>query len=546
MLKVVPAQVNPIVGDLGGNLRLIRKIWEDCPEDTDLVVFPEMVTCGYPPEDLVLKPFFIEQIGQHVEKLVKTTTGSRKAILLPTPWKSEGRVYNAALLIEGGRIRNIVTKHYLPNYGVFDELRVFASGPLPLPVEFRGCKLGIMICEDMWYPEPAASLRENGADLLLVTNSSPYEGTKSITRLDVARARTRETALPLLYINQVGGQDELVFDGASFAIDASGDIVLSLKEFEEETGQWSLVRQEEGSWTFGPGKIIPNLPNTEAIYRALVLGLGDYVRKNGFPGVLIGLSGGIDSALCATIACDALGADKVRCVMMPSAYTSEASMADAAKLASAFDFRLETIPIDNVVRAFGDELGPHLGETVPEITYENLQSRCRGMMLMALSNSSGYMVVSTGNKSEMATGYATLYGDMCGGFNPLKDIYKTQVYELANWRNRQGAVIPERVITRAPSAELKPGQTDQDSLPPYDVLDDILSCLIEKDMDIKSIAARGHSEDLVRTVWRLLDIAEYKRRQAPPGIKITSRAFGRDRRYPITNHFVNNNISRPL
>ncbi len=516
---------------------LIRKAWSECPEGTELLAFPEMVTCGYPPEDLVLKPFFIDQIERHVQKLIEESRNRPEHLLLPTPWRVEGKTYNSVLLIGNGEIQAITTKNKLPNYGVFDELRVFASGPLPRPIEFRGCKLGVMICEDMWSPEPAASLKKFGADLLLVPNSSPYEGTKSITRLEIAQKRTNETGLPLLYINQVGGQDELVFDGSSFAIDEKGKKVFAMREFEAETRLLSIV-EHDGKWQFIKSEVTPKLENTEAIYKALVTGLRDYVHKNGFPGVLIGLSGGIDSALCATIAVDALGADKVRCVMMPSPYTSTESKVDASSLASALNIQLDTIDIDKLIDQFSMSLEPHLDEDTPETTFENIQSRCRGMLLMALSNSSSYMVVSTGNKSEMATGYATLYGDMCGGFNPLKDLYKTQVYELSKWRNTQSPVIPERSITRPPSAELKPEQTDQDSLPPYEILDDILSCLIEKDMDIKSIAARGHSGELVRKVWRMLDIAEYKRRQAPPGIKITSRAFGRDRRYPITNHFA--------
>lgn len=539
-LKLNVAQINPTVGDLDGNIELVKKFWDKVDDDIDMVIFPEMITCAYPPEDLVLKPFFLEQIEKRVDKLVEYSASKKTAILLPTPWQENGNTYNAALLIYNGKIQSRTLKHNLPNYGVFDELRIFEAGLLPAPLEFKGSKIGVMICEDMWYPEVSKSLADNGADFLVSVNSSPYEGTKYITRLDVARARVSETGLPLLYVNQIGGQDELVFDGASFAIDRNGKTVFSLKEFSVETSNLQVKSDSNGKWSFIPGEIIPNMDNTAAIYAALVLGLKDYVTKNGFPGVIIGLSGGIDSALCATIAVDALGADKVSCVMMPSPYTSDISLIDASELASNLGIRLDNISIENVVRQFGADLKPLLSKNAPDVTFENIQSRCRGLYLMALSNCTGNMVVSTGNKSEMAVGYATLYGDMCGGFNPLKDTYKTQVYNLARWRNEQKSDIPVRIITRPPSAELKPDQEDQDSLPPYDVLDDILSCLIEKDMDIHSISERGHDYELVRKVWRMLDIAEYKRRQAPPGIKITSRAFGRDRRYPITNHFSRN------
>jgi NAD+ synthase len=537
-LNVCIAQINPVVGDLSGNLEKIRRALDDCPAGTDLVIYPEMATCGYPPEDLVLKPFFLSQVEKYVQKLAVESASHNKYLILPTPWRIKGKVDNAALLIGEGKIIARTAKHVLPNYGVFDELRIFTPGPLPEPVEFKGCRLGIMICEDMWYQEPAKNLRENEADLLLVLNASPYEGTKNITRLDVARARAEETGLPLLYVNQVGGQDELVFDGASFAIDEQGRILLQMEEFEEALQPFAIIKPEGEKWFFEKGPVKPEPENIESIYKALVLGLADYVGKNGFPGVLIGLSGGIDSALCATIAKDALGADRVRCILMPSPFTSAESIGDAQELAENLGVSLDRMEIGKAMETFRGILSPHISENAPETTFENIQSRCRGLLLMALSNSSGYMVVSTGNKSEMATGYATLYGDMCGGFNPLKDIYKTQVYELARWRNREKQIIPGRIITKPPSAELKPGQTDQDTLPPYGVLDDILACLIEKDLGISDIVKRGHSEDIVRKVWRLLDVAEYKRRQAPPGIKITSRAFGRDRRYPVTNHFT--------
>lgn len=525
-LNIALAQINPTIGNLDGNADKILEYWGRADESIDLVVFPELVVCGYPPEDLVLKPFFIDQCKHAVERIARDSTAFKSAAIITTPWRAGDKTYNAAHLIEGGEIKATVFKHHLPNYGVFDEQRTFAAGPLPAPVEFRGHKLGIMICEDMWYADVAAHLKGLGADILIVPNGSPFEGTKENVRMQYAKARTSETNLPLVYVNQVGGQDELVFDGGSFILDAAGALIFEGAHFEE-----ALYTSDSAS--------IDDYSDEETLYRALVLGLKDYVNKNGFPGVLIGLSGGIDSALSAVLAVDALGADRVHCVMMPSIYTSQDSLDDAAALAKNLGVRLDNISITQPVAAFNDILEPHFGDDAPATTFENIQPRSRGLILMALSNASGYMVLSTGNKSEMAVGYATLYGDMCGGFNALKDLYKMQVYALSNWRNRDGEVIPERIITKAPTAELKDNQTDQDTLPEYKDLDDILSCLIELDMSVEEIVKRGHDKATVARVWKMLDRAEYKRRQAPPGIKITSRAFGRDRRYPITNHFVN-------
>ncbi len=534
-LSITLAQLNPTVGDLEGNARKILEVWEKA--ESDLVLFPEMIVCGYPPEDLVLKPFFLKRVRAQVEEICKTSKGFKASAIIGCPWVIDGETYNVVHLIHGGKIITTQTKYNLPNYGVFDEARIFEAGPLPDPIEFNGAKLGVLICEDMWTPDVAAHLKRGGAEILLVPNASPFETTKSETRLDLAQKRVAETGLPLVYVNQVGGQDELVFDGGSFVLDASGVLTHHAPLFEADV---STIRHPE----MFALKDLTNRPidpsaralqdDSALIYRALVLGLRDYTRKNGFKGVLLGLSGGIDSALTAVIAVDALGAKNVYCVMMPSPFTSQDSLDDAKAQAEKLGCAYEILSIEPAMKAF-ESIIPDL----KGVAHENMQSRARGLILMALSNSSGKMLLSTGNKSEMAVGYATLYGDMNGGFNVLKDLYKTQVYALSNWVNREKEIIPARIITKAPSAELRNNQTDQDSLPPYDVLDDILECLIEHDMGLDEIVKRGHAEGEVRRVWRMLDMAEYKRRQAPPGVKITSRSFGRDRRYPITNKFTN-------
>ncbi|MEZ5813818.1 MAG: NAD+ synthase [Alphaproteobacteria bacterium] len=525
-LTITLAQINPTLGDIPGNAGKMLEIWQNA--DSDLVIFPEMSLCGYPPEDLVLKPAFIAAIKQHVKTLCTKTANLKTAALISCPWSIDGAIHNAALLIENGEIKHTQSKHHLPNYGVFDEQRIFKAGPLPPPLDFHGHKLGILICEDMWFPDVAAHLKKQGAQILITPNASPFETTKDETRLHHAKNRTQETGLPLVYVNQVGGQDELVFDGGSFVMDGTGALVFQGGEFIEETYDITLSNNE-----FSCPESVPQYGDEEELYNALTLGLRDYIVKNNFPGVLLGLSGGIDSALSAVIAADALGADKVHCVMMPSPFTSQDSLDDAAALAQNLGCPYETISIEKAMNAFESTI-PGLKGTA----HENMQSRCRGLTLMALSNSTGNMVLSTGNKSEMAVGYATLYGDMCGGFNALKDLYKTQVYALSKWRNRNGEIIPRRILTKAPTAELRDNQTDQDTLPPYEQLDDILQCLIEHEMSAAEITKRGHDEQTVARVWKMLDAAEYKRRQAPPGVKTTARAFGRDRRYPITNGFT--------
>lgn len=547
-LHITLAQINPIVGDLAYNRDKIRKIWEAPPEGTDLVVFPELAICGYPPEDLVLKPFFMRQVEKHVNALIAESKNFSAAALIPCPWIIGGKIRNAAHLAENGKILATIAKKHLPNYGVFDEQRIFSSAAAPDPVEFRGTKLGIMICEDMWETDVAAHLKKEGADILIVPNASPYDSEKTDIRMDHAAARVRETGLPMIYVNQVGGQDELVFDGGSFVLNESADVILQGDTFEEGVYDIRLEHNKGAPWMAEVKESSEKkLEGPAEIYQALMLGLRDYIGKNNFPGVLLGLSGGIDSALSAAIAVDALGPQQVRCVMMPSRFTSKDSLEDAQAQAENLGLTLDEIPIEGPVQAFHDALDTHFTANTPATTSENIQSRTRGLILMALSNATGFMVLSTGNKSEMAAGYATLYGDMCGGFNVLKDVYKTQVYELSRWRNThkprggfgpEGAAIPARVLTKAPTAELRDNQTDQDTLPPYETLDDILRCLIEQDLGIEDIAKRGHDPQMIARVWRMLDAAEYKRRQAAPGIKITTRAFGRERRYPITNHFV--------
>ena len=546
-LTIALAQLNPTVGDVDGNAdRLLAARDEAAAGGADLVVYSELVLIGYPPEDLVLKPALVERVERAIERLAQSTGDGGPAMLVGAPWRDDGKLYNAAYLLADGGVAAVRPKHDLPNYGVFDEKRLFAAGPLNGPVPFKDVRLGVMVCEDMWTGDVTECLEESGADILVVPNGSPFELDKPDDRLSLAVARVTESGLPLIYVNQVGGQDELVFDGASFVLDADRNLRAQAPSWRETVlmTHWSVG--DDGRWHCAAADIAKAEEGEAAIYQATVTGLRDYVGKNRFPGVVIGLSGGIDSALSAAIAVDALGADAVHCVMMPSRYTSQGSLDDAADCAERLGVRLDTVPIESAVEAFGGMLGELFAGREPDVTEENIQARIRGMILMAISNKLGHMVLTTGNKSEMSVGYATLYGDMCGGYSVLKDVYKTTAFALARWRNENlpagakgpaGAVIPDAVITKPPSAELRPDQTDQDSLPPYEVLDDILECLVEGEQGIDEIAARGHDAALVRRVSRMLDLAEYKRRQAPPGVKITSRAYGRDRRYPITNRF---------
>ncbi len=549
------AQGNPTVGDLEGNLALIRRLRAAAAaEGAHLVVLSELCVIGYPPEDLVLKPALTQHAERVVTRLAAETADGGPALLIGSPWRDPaGRLFNAAVLVGEGRVLARRAKHALPNYGVFDEKRVFEPGPVPGPMVLplaggETLRLGVMVCEDMWGEDVAEALGESGAEILVVINGSPFETEKPEQRLQLAVARATETGLPLIYVNQWGGQDELVFDGASFALDADRTLVTQAPMLEEAVIATRWRRDTDGMRlvAIGRGPIAPALPPLEAIYRVMVTGLRDYVEKNRFPGVVLGLSGGVDSALSAAVAVDALGAERVRAVMMPSRYTSRESLEDATTCARLLGVRLDEIGIEPAVEAFQHMLAPVFENRTPDTTEENIQSRIRGVILMGISNKLGPMVLTTGNKSEMSVGYATLYGDMAGGYSVLKDVYKTTVFALSRLRNERrphdclgpdGLVIPERIITKPPTAELRADQKDEDSLPPYPVLDRVLHGLVEEDLSPRELVARGEDPEVVRKVSNLLDLAEYKRRQAPPGVKITRKAFGRDRRYPITNAF---------
>ena len=545
-LAIAVAQLNSTVGDVAGNAaKVLTARAEAARQGADLVVFPELFIAGYPPEDLVLKPAFQAACRTAIEALARETANEGPALLVGTPWVEEGKLYNALALLDRGTIAALRYKVDLPNYGVFDEKRVFVPGPMPGPVNFRGVRLGIPICEDIWGPEVVECLAETGAEMLVVPNGSPYWRDKGDVRLNIAVARLTEQGLPTVYVNQVGGQDELVFDGVSFGLHADRSLAFQLGGFVEciVTVEW--IRRGD-TWRCENGPIVPSVEADHADYAACMLGLRDYVNKNGFPGVVLGLSGGIDSALCAALAVDALGAERVRCLMLPYKFTAQESLDDAAACARALGVRYEILPIASAVQGLEAALAPAFSGLPRDVTEENLQARARGTLLMAVSNKFNLMVVTTGNKSEMSVGYATLYGDMNGGFNPVKDLYKTEVFRLARLRNSwkpdgalgpAGPVIPENIITRPPTAELRENQKDEDSLPPYAVLDPILERLVEREEPISAIVSAGFDRDMVARIERLLHVAEYKRRQAAPGVKVTLKNFGRDRRYPITNRF---------
>ena len=544
-LKIALAQLNPIVGDLSGNAELLKQARADAAASgADIVVASELFLTGYPPEDLVLKRSFLTRAREMVDDLVALTADGGPALIFGAPMIDGGQLHNSVVAADGGQMA-VRHKHHLPNYAVFDEKRLFHAGPLPAPVEMRGVRFGLPICEDIWFGDVCAHLKAEGAELLVSPNGSPFERGKHDKRCAHARARVGETGLPLVYVNQFGGQDELVFDGGSFAMAGDGTIAVQGAVWSSDVivTDWHAG---EGAWACTPQTAAAAPDDLAQIYQAAMLGLRDYVNKNGFPGVLLGLSGGIDSAICAAMAVDALGADHVHAVMLPSRYTSRSSLDDASACAAALGIRLDTVPIVPPVEAVETVLSDMFVGTNADITEENIQSRLRGTLLMAVSNKFGSMVVTTGNKSEVSVGYATLYGDMNGGYNPIKDIYKTEVFKLARWRNDHipatgmgpaGVVIPETIIEKPPSAELRPDQKDEDSLPPYDALDDILFCLVEDELGVDEIVARGHAKDVVRRIEHLLYVSEYKRRQAAPGAKIGARNFGRDRRYPITNGF---------
>jgi NAD+ synthase len=558
-LAVAIGQLNPTVGDITGNADKARRARAEAARaGADLVALSELFLSGYPPEDLVLKPAFQAACRAKVEELARETADGGPALLIGTPWFEDRKLYNAYCLLDRGIIAAVRLKVNLPNYGVFDERRLFASGPPPGPVSFRGVRVGLPICEDIWtewgdYEDVVECLAETGAELLIVPNGSPYFRDKDELRLNIAVARVTESGVPLIYVNQIGGQDELVFDGASFALHGDRTLAFQLPAFREAVKTTRWERTGNG-WRCVDGPVAAIEQGDEADYFACMLGLRDYINKIGCKGVVLGLSGGIDSSLVATLAVDALGADRVHCVMLPYRYTAQQSLDDAAQVVKALGVRYEVVPIESAVAGLEKALAPVFAGLPRDVTEENLQSRTRGTILMAISNKFGVIVVTTGNKSEMSVGYATLYGDMNGGFNPIKDLYKTEVYRLARLRNGwkpegalgpDGPVIPDSILTRAPSAELRENQTDQDTLPPYDILDQILERLVEREEPIAKIVEQGFDHETVMKVERMLHLAEYKRRQAAPGVKVTLRNFGRDRRYPIVNRFRDSGAPLP-
>ncbi len=545
-LRIALAQLNPTVGAISANLELARAALANAEKaEADILMLTELFLTGYFPEDLLFKPQFVADAMAAARDLARDTRGLGVAVLLPSVWVHHGDLVNAVLLLRNGEIIDYRIKHDLPNNDVFFEKRYFKPGPLPMPIEIDGVRVGVPICEDVWWPEVPGALAERGAEILLCPNGSPYWRNKHYQRRDLLRARIAETGLPIIYLNQVGGQDELVYDGASFGMDANAELVFEGESFKPDFIVTDWARSDTG-WICTTGKKVDLVSINEAPWRACMLGLRDYVKKNGFEKVVLGLSGGIDSAVVAAIAVDALGPENVHCVMLPYRYTSEASLRDAKDCATRLGVRYDIVPIGAPVDALIENLKPVFGDRPADITEENLQSRMRGTVLMAVSNKLGSMLLTTGNKSEMAVGYATIYGDMNGGFNPIKDLLKMQVYHLATWRNAhmpddclgpKGEVIPTAIIDKAPSAELRENQTDQDSLPPYPILDKLLEGLIEEELSVADMVKRGFERDLVKRIEKLIYIAEYKRRQAAPGVKLTPKAFGLGRKYPITNGY---------
>jgi NAD+ synthase len=549
-LKITLAQMNQSVGDLAGNAAAMLAARARAAARpggaSDLIVFPELQLIGYPPEDLILKPALIERAAAELEKLAQATGDGGPAMLVGSVFVRDGALHNGVALLDQGKIAATRFKHELPNYGTFDEMRLFQPGPLPEPIILRGTMIGVPICEDIWHPDVCRHLADFGAEMFICVNGSPYEIDKDALRIDgVAKRRAVDTGLPLAYLNRIGGQDELVFDGASFVINGDGGLAVQMADWEEQEVETRWTKTSKG-WRCDKGDIAALADHPEDIYCAMVMALRDYVDRNRFPGVVLGMSGGIDSAICAAIAADALGPDRVRAVMMPSRFTSQESLDDAANCANAIGCSHEIIPIQPAVDGFDAMLSDSFADTKVDITEENLQSRIRGVTLMALSNKFGHMLMTTGNKSEMSVGYATIYGDMAGGYNPIKDAYKMTVFAISRWRNqhkpriglgRAGPVIPENIIIKPPTAELRPDQKDSDSLPPYEVLDPILLGLVEHEKSVDQLMSEGFDRETVVRIERLLHLAEYKRRQAPPGVKLGTRNFGRDRRYPITHAF---------
>lgn len=538
-------QANPHLGDVEANCdKLLQMRARAIEQGCQIILTPEMYLSGYPADDLVLRADFMDRVEAGIARLAAATADGHAAIICGAPLRDAGRLFNAVFVLDGGEVVAIRHKVNLPNYGVFDDKRHFTPGSLQGPVSLRGWRLGLAICEDIWSADVCETLSETGAEIILSLNASPFESGKTDQRMSHAVARMTESSLPFIYVNMVGGQDELVFDGGSFALNLGGKLACQMPQFTEGLSVVTLREGDTGMML--TGQVSQPDSENEAMWRALVLGIRDYCSKNGFPGVVLGLSGGIDSAIVTALAVDALGADAVRVVMMPSDYTAGISVEDSQSLADNLGLTLETIAIKPAMQAFEAMLADSFAGKEPDIAEENIQSRLRGMLLMALSNKFGNLVLATGNKSEYAAGYSTLYGDMCGGFAPIKDVWKTKIFELANWRNEHqpkgalgpaGQVIPTRIITRPPSAELRPDQEDTDSLPPYDILDPILIALTEEMADIQTIVQRGYDAHIVEQASALLFRAEYKRFQAAPGPKVTARAFGRDRRLPLTSGF---------
>ncbi len=548
-LRIALAQLNPTVGAIAQNLALAKDTLKQAADrQADILLFSELFITGYFPDDLLFKPRFVADAMEAAEDFARATAGTNVTAIMPTVWQDGGRLFNAVLVCENGEVVARRYKRELPNDDIFYEKRYFERAELQEPVTIKGVSIGIPICEDIWHPDVCAHLVDNGARLLLCPNGSPYWRNKQATRYKLVRDRVAEDNVPLLYLNQVGGQDELVYDGASFAVEPGGRLVVQAKSFEPELLISNWQRTPDG-WRSSDDRVEQLSSVDEAPWRACVLGLRDYVEKNGFKRVLLGLSGGIDSAVVAAMAVDAIGADRVHCLMLPYRYTSKESLVDAEDCARRLGVKYDVVSIGNPVEAALAELAPVFGNKGPDLTEENIQSRMRGVYLMAVSNKLGGLLLTTGNKSEMAVGYATIYGDMNGGFNPIKDMLKMRVYELADWRNKHkpadclgpsGEVITQNIIDKAPTAELRENQKDQDSLPPYPILDEILSGLVEKELSLAEIVAKGEGRfdlALVQRIERLTNLAEYKRRQSAPGVKITRKAFGLGRRYPITNGY---------
>ena len=546
-LKIALAQLNPLVGDVSGNVDKLISIRSGLTDDVDILVAPELYVSGYPIDDLVLREDFLNLVETEINKLANSTRDQKSAIIVGAPRKDKNSIKNSVFVIENGEVISIKDKYELPNTGVFDEQRIFKQGSLEDCVHIKGVKFGLPICEDIWEKTVLEKLSKSGAEIIIAINASPFTVSKNEERESIATLRVKETKLPIVYLNRTGGQDELIFDGSSFALNHDGKKFYSSSEFKEETAEINF-QKNNGKW-LGEGNLNDSTSSTERLYKALVLGLRDYVNNNKFPGVVLGLSGGVDSALVAAVATDAFGSDLVQAIMLPSPFTGDESLNDAKEAAELLNIKYSNLKISEAMKIVESILGNFKGPSFePGITEENIQSRLRGLLLMALSNRYGYMVLATGNKSEYAVGYSTLYGDMCGGYAPIKDVWKTDVFKLCNWRNKnysdlfkgpKGKVIPTNIISKAPTAELRDNQKDTDSLPEYNILDEILKGLVEDEISVEKIVSKGFDRKVVEKTAQLLARSEYKRFQAAPGPKVTNKAFGRDRRFPLTSGFRN-------